>query len=211
MNSHLARELPARGSQTKSNGNFGVPAVHGGVQRAFHWSMAALVLVALGLGLWASFFVPGTPWRRGLLEIHKSLGFTVAILIAPRIAFRLFSSSPGDVEGAGWLARAAAGGAHFALYALMIIMPATGYLFSAAGGYSLPWFGLFQFPRLVAKNPGLAKLGQSWHGAGAWIAYAVISLHLAAVAWHYFYKRDDVLTRMAPSIRPRARPEPENA
>jgi cytochrome b561 len=79
---------------------------------------------------------------------------------------------------------------------MMIYMPITGYLFSAAGGYSLPWFGLFQWPRLLPKNADTANWGELLHDRGAWIVGGVVALHLVAVVWHQWIKRDEVLARM---------------
>ena len=69
-------------------------------------------------------------------------------------------------------------------------------MFSGAGGYSLPWFGLFQWPRLVPRDAALSHLGEMLHDRGAWVLGAVLALHLGAVAWHRFVKRDEVLSRM---------------
>jgi cytochrome b561 len=88
------------------------------------------------------------------------------------------------------------GGGHAALYALMIFMPVTGYMFSAAGGYSLPWFGLFQWPRLLPHQDNIVSWGERLHDGSAWVISGVILLHLAAVAFHQWVKRDEVLSRM---------------
>ena len=165
-------------------------------QRFFHWAMAAIILCAIALGLWASFLTPGTGFRRGLLEVHKSLGLTAAVLILPRIIYRLIASAPLADESAGWLSHTAAQAAHLCLYALMIVMPVSGYVSSAAGGYSLPWFGLFQFPRLLDKVPAVSRTGGMLHDWGAWVLYAVVATHLLAVIWHRFVRRDGVLARM---------------
>ncbi|WP_448954857.1 cytochrome b [Labrys neptuniae] len=170
-------------------------------QRFFHWAMAAIILVALGLGLWASFLEAGTPTRKFILEIHKSLGFTAALLLLPRLTFRLIWPVSTSSESENPAARLAAHAAHWTLYGLMVFMPVTGYMFSAAGGYSLPWFGLFQWPRLLGHDSAIAAAGEWLHDHGAWVLYAVVGLHLAAVCWHRFYKKDAVLSRM---LAPRA-------
>lgn len=174
--------------------------------RAFHWTMAAIILAAVALGFWASLLVPGTPLRKALLELHKSLGFTAAILILPRIAYRLLVEAPPPVEGTGPASHLAATAGHLLLYGLMIFMPITGYMFSAAGGYSLPWFGLFQWPRLLPLDRATASMGEWLHDRGAWLLYGVIALHLAAVAWHSLVRKDAVLARMLgrPAAAPRA-------
>jgi cytochrome b561 len=173
------------------------------MQRAFHWGMAAIILAALLIGLYCSYQAPGTPLRRWLLEWHKSLGMTALALIGLRIAYRLATPTPPYAERMGRLTHAAAHGAHLLLYALMLFMPLTGYLFSGAGGYSLPWFWLFQWPRLVPLDKAIARTGEALHLYGAYALYAVVSLHILAVLWHRLVLRDGVLARMWPG--PRAR------
>jgi cytochrome b561 len=171
------------------------------VQRTFHWTMAGIILLAMLLGLWASFLKPGTPLRVNLLEVHKSLGITAFLLALPRIAYRWLAKAPNKDGETGLLTRAAARSAHLSLYVMMLFMPLTGYVFSAAGGYSLPWFGLFHWPRLLAKDRSVSEAGEMLHDKGAWIIYAIVAVHLAAVAWHHFYRKDNVLSRMLPGPR----------
>jgi cytochrome b561 len=168
------------------------------VQRILHWSMAAIIMVAVAIGLYCSFLVPGTPTRKMLLDVHKSLGMTALVLALIRIGYRLLVSPPAYLEPLGRLTRAGASSAHLLLYGLMLFMPVTGYVFSAAGGYPLPWFGLFQWPRVLPADKALAHWGQMLHGWGAWAIYLVLALHVAAVVWHQWIRKDAVLARMMP-------------
>jgi cytochrome b561 len=163
--------------------------------RRLHWLTAALILIALPIGLCASFLVPGTPVRRALLEVHKSLGMTALVMLV---------SAPPYARPLGALVHLASRFAHLALYAIILIMPLTGYMFSAAGGYSLPWFGLFQWPRLLPLDTHIAHLGQMLHGWTAWVLYVLLAAHIGAVVWHRFVARDDVLARMWASPRARS-------
>lgn len=168
------------------------------LQRSLHWLMALIIFTAIGIGLYCSWLVPGTPERQALLEIHKSLGLTALTLVVVRILWRLAVGAPAYVRPLGRLTHLAAGTGHLALYTLMLLMPLSGYVFSAAGGRSLPWFGLFQWPNLLPKDPALAELGRFVHGWGATAIYVVLGLHLAAVLWHRFVLKDEVLARMLP-------------
>src|SRR4051812_13871256 len=107
------------------------------VQRILHWSMAAIIIVAVAIGLYCSFLVPGTPARKMLLDVHKSLGMTALALAFIRTGYRLLVSPPAYLEPLGRLTRAGASSAHLSLYGLMLFMPITGYMFSAAGLYVL--------------------------------------------------------------------------
>ncbi|GLS19996.1 cytochrome b [Labrys miyagiensis] len=167
-------------------------------QRLFHWLMAAIIFTAIGLGVWAAFLEPGTSPRREILDIHKSLGMTALVLVVLRLVYRLLAGEPLYRNAPPALTHLAARLAHLALYGLMFFMPLTGYLFSASGNYSLPWFGLFSWPRLLPLDKARALLGESLHYWGAWAIGAVLTLHVLAVAWHVLVRKDEVLERMLP-------------
>jgi cytochrome b561 len=126
---------------------------------------------------------------------------TVLCLVVLRIAWRLISGAPAYAEALGRLTHIAAQSAHFALYALMIAMPVSGYMESAGSGNRIPWFGLFTFPALLPKDASVKAAGGEAHYLLAWTIGFVLAAHLGAVVWHAAIKRDSVLTRMWPSYR----------
>jgi cytochrome b561 len=173
--------------------------------RTIHWLMAALIFVTLPLGVWASLLPGGNTARIQILFFHKSIGVTVLGLIALRIVWRLIVGAPAYAEPLGKLTHMASRAGHLALYALMIAMPVSGYLGSTAGGRAVSWFGLFELPRLVAKDRGLAVAASWAHLVFAWMLAFALAAHLGAVVWHAVIKRDSVLTRMWPSFGPASR------
>ena len=179
-------------------------AVHHPGLRLLHWLMAALIFVALPLGVWAS-ETPRGPQRSEILFFHKSIGMTVLFLAALRIVWRLVVGAPGYSEPLGKLTHAAAQAGHIALYALMLALPVSGYLSSNGAGAVVPWFGLFTFPHLLPKNETLRVAAGEAHYVFAWTIAFVLAAHLGAVVWHVAIKRDSVLTRMWPRYRPASR------
>jgi cytochrome b561 len=169
--------------------------------RTIHWLMAALIFVALPLGVSAA-LLPRGAMRIEILFFHKSIGVTVLGLIALRIVWRLIVGAPPYAEPLGKLTQVASRAGHLALYALMIAMPVSGYLGSNAGGRAVSWFGLFELPRLVYKDESLAAAAGWAHLVFAWMLAFVLAAHLGAVVWHAAIKRDSVLTRMWPTFRP---------
>lgn len=165
-------------------------------QRLLHWLMAIVIISALIIGLYCSYLSPGTPMRRALLDVHKSLGMTALILIAIRLPLRLSLGEPGYGQPLDTLNHYAARSAHILLYALMILMPIAGYTTSAAGGHDLPWFGLFQWPNLLPLNKALERTAAEIHEYGAYCLYVIVSVHILAALWHHFFRRDEVLKRM---------------
>ena len=169
-----------------------------GVQRALHWIMAALIFLAIAAGIGATFLAKGSPERAQTFMIHRSLGMTALVLVAFRVAYRLFRGAPPYAAPLGRLTGLAAHAAHFALYFLMIALPVSGYLLTSAAGRPVPWFGLFEWPSLAPQDKGLADSAAQAHFWLAWTIGAVLTLHLAAVIWHRYIKRDGVLARMWP-------------
>lgn len=171
-------------------------------QRLFHWTMAAIILAAIGLGVWSAYLPPGTSPRRELLDLHKSLGTTAAVLVVFRIAYRMVAGEPPYRRPLAPPIHLAARAGHLGLYGLMILMPATGYVYSAAGGFSLPWFGLFTWPRLVPLDKALSRQGYELHYVGAWLIAGFLAAHIGAVIWHHWILRDEVASRMIPQVSP---------
>src|SRR5262245_20962438 len=100
------------------------------VQRAFHWSMAAIIFVAITLGIWALYLERGSELKGSLLFVHKSLGLTILILVMARLVYRLAVGKPRYREPLHRFNQVGSKAAHFLLYALMILMPISGYVFT---------------------------------------------------------------------------------
>ncbi len=169
-----------------------------GAQRAFHWIIAALILLAIPLGVVATLLSAGASSRSELLFVHKSLGMTVLVLAAFRVVYRVIAGAPPYAQALGLLTRAASHTTHFALYILMIAMPVTGYINSVAGGHEAPWFGLFNWPVVVPQDRALAHWGARAHYWLAWTIGAFFLLHFAGVVWHVWIRRDQIFARMWP-------------
>ena len=178
-----------------------VAAYHPGL-RTLHWLMAALIFVALPLGVWASLLPRGGGTRIEILFFHKSIGMTVLGLIALRIVWRLIVGAPAYAEPLGRLTQAAARSGHLGLYALMIAMPVSGYLASTAAAGRFHGSGSFSFQTSWRRIRSLAVAAGRAHYVFAWTIAFVLAAHLGAVVWHAAIKRDSVLTRMWPSFRP---------
>jgi len=166
--------------------------------RRIHWATALLFIAAMLIGLYCGLQPAGTSPRRELLEIHKSLGVTLFLLALLRLVVRARTTAPAPSAAFGALVRALSQLNHWALYALLLVMPVTGYMFSSAGGYSLRYFWTFSWPRLFAGDKAIAHLGETTHDALAYLVYLVVGLHIAATLWHELVRKDETLARMWP-------------
>jgi cytochrome b561 len=166
--------------------------------QALHWITAALMFIVLPVA-WVMMNMPETAARRSLLfTLHKSIGLTIVMIVALRLAWR--AKHPAPPLGArlnGW-EKGTAIVSHWMLYVVLVGMPVSGYLLDATGGYPISYFGLFSVP-VLSKSPAFASAATWVHVAiGQWIVYSLILLHMAATVWHVSLRRDGVLDRMLP-------------
>jgi cytochrome b561 len=177
------------------------PLGWGWVTRALHWSMAALILVQLGLGLRMVAFTPDLAERFRLEQLHKSWGAVILGLVLVRIAWRLAAPGRPTLPGAPWEATAARAG-HVGLYGLMLALPLSGWVAASASptqdllGMQNMVFGLVALPD--PWSPGdtdLERLAGAVHLWGAILLALLVGLHVAAALRHGA-RRDGVLRRM---------------
>ena len=167
--------------------------------RALHWAMAAIIFLAIAIGVRVAYLPHDAPERGLWMMVHKSLGMAALVLVVPQVVDRLFVGAPAYAPPLSRPVSIASHAAHGLLYLLMIVMPVSGYVHSVAGGHEAPFFGLFAWPNLVGQDKALAGRTGDVHDALAWVIGAALALHLAAVVWHRFVKRDGVMARMWPS------------
>ena len=168
---------------------------YSGVAQLLHWVTAALLALMLPCVWVAENFPPGGV-RVFWYLMHESFGICIALLVVSRLAWRLSHPPPPGPRGDGPVLRALAGLNHGLLYAVLLVMPVTGYLM-AGNGQPVPVFGLFSLPGLP-KNDPLGVLGNRIHVAGQFAVYGLVVMHLAGVVWHVAIRRDGLLDRMLP-------------
>src|SRR5688572_22036249 len=117
---------------------------------AFHWTIFFLIAGGWSLGAYVS-ELPFSPQKLRYISWHKWIGVTIFLIAALRLAWRLGHPVPALLAMPHWQRRAA-GTVHVLLYALILVIPITGWLFSSASGVPTVYFGLVQLPDLLAKD-----------------------------------------------------------
>jgi cytochrome b561 len=173
----------------------------GPVSQALHWLVVLLVLMLAVVGLSLD-SLPKTPKYFWVFTMHKSIGITVLALVLARIGWRLYAGAPVPVPGTpAWQARVAAI-THFLLYALLLAMPLSGWLYDSASGLRpFRWFGLALVPRLAAPDEALADRALDAHEWLFWTLVVLVVVHTAAALYHHAFRNDATLSRMLPARR----------
>ena len=159
-----------------------------------HWTVGALVITALGMG-WIMTDMATSPLKLQVYSWHKWLGVTILALFFVRALWRLTHPAPALLPMPAWQRRAALL-LHGFLYAMLLVQPVTGWLFSNASGRPIVYLGLIPLPNLVGKDRALADTLKSVHSTGGLLIAIAVGLHLLATLKHHFIDRDDTLGRM---------------
>jgi len=165
-----------------------------------HWLSALLIVGGFTLGL----SMVGLPISRQKLEWyawHKWIGITVFLLTCVRLGWRVLHPVPSPVPMPAWQQRSATI-SHRVLYALLLLIPLSGWVYSSATGVQVVYLNLIPLPDLVAKDKPLAEVLRAVHVTLNFTLLALVCLHTAAALKHHFVDRDGVLTRMLPRTNP---------
>jgi cytochrome b561 len=180
-----------------------------------HWTIAALILIQIGLGWYMNHVVPDHSAAQARIEgLHISVGLTTLVLILARIGARLVYRAPPLPPGLRGWERGLVGATHALFYVLMLALPLTGWALVSAGPDPISIWGA-QWPRLpglgflaAPENRPLHHALQDTHTTYlVWIVLANLFLHVAGALKHQF-DGHPVLWRMAPFIRPAHGPRP---
>ncbi|HEX8012202.1 MAG TPA: cytochrome b [Casimicrobiaceae bacterium] len=169
---------------------------YSGAAIALHWLTAALIVANLLLGL-SMVPLPISPRKLQWYLWHKSIGISVFLLTWARLSWRWVHPPPPPVAMPDWQRRAARL-AHLLLYALLLLIPISGWLYSSATGVQVVYLGLLPLPDLVPKNKALAAVLKATHVTLNFTLFGLVCVHAAAALKHHFVDRDSVLTRMLP-------------
>ena len=131
-----------------------------------------------------------------MFVFHRSLGVTIFAVVVLRLAWRSTHPPPPLPRVAPRFTELISQLTHWLLYALLLLMPVTGYL-QSADGRPVSYFGLLNLPALP-KDKALGDIANVLHLLGQWGLYAVVGLHVGATVWHVAIRRDGLLDRMLP-------------
>lgn len=172
----------------------------------FHWTIAVLIVVNVAM-IWLIGYFP-EDWGRPTINLHKSIGLTVLGLAAMRIVWRVTHAPPPPPPDQKRWEITASHLAHFALYAIIVGLPLSGYMhdsaFKLAGDFPLTLFGLVEVPRIGwimdTAQPDKERLHEvffGWHETFAFALYGLFVVHVGGALKHQWLDKQRELQRMA--------------
>ncbi len=167
---------------------------------ALHWIVAIMMITLLTTGVVMSEFELFAiyPW-------HKSFGVLIILFAVLRIVWRIKNGWPTHAGNYTNIEKTIATVMHWVLILGTVLMPISGFMMSAMGGYGVHFFGI----ELVANNPdpsdpskviplnaGLAQIAHAMHSWGGYLLIAAVALHVVGALKHHIISKDGTLRRM---------------
>jgi cytochrome b561 len=174
----------------------------GTVSRLFHWVTVLLVAVMIPVGLVMTQDVPRSV-ADPLFILHKGLGPVVLVVVLARLGWRAFHPAPPlPASVPEWQARTAHL-VHGALYFFLILQAVSGYVRVTTGGFPIEALNALGIPPLLPKAERVGEIASSVHAASAFCLIGLITVHVAAAAYHGIVRRDGVFSLMWPPVAPK--------
>lgn len=162
---------------------------------AFHWCMFVLVVIVGTLGLLHDDWPDAT--QAFWINIHALVGLLLWCVLIARLWWRANHKPPALPGDVGALSQRLSGPVHWALYALLFVIPIIGVVTFVYHGRAFD-FGLFKIDPGIKKNRAIFHPTEDIHGYLAYALFGLAALHALAALWHRFIRRDGVLARMWP-------------
>jgi cytochrome b561 len=162
-----------------------------------HWVIAVLVLGQIFFGWYLGDVPRGSAARGGLVNLHKSIGLTLWLLVWIRLGWRWRHAPPPAAASTPPWQKLAAALVHGALYACLLLAPLAGYIASNFSKYGVTVFGVWKLAPWGRDDKQLYDLFRGLHGILAWTLAVLVALHVAAAIYHAV-RRDGVVARMLP-------------
>ncbi len=159
-----------------------------------HWILAIMVAGGLFMGGNVLSEIPNSdPEKLFALRMHMSMGIIILVLTLVRLAVRFKTAKPAHADIGNALLNKMGVLAHYLLYALVILMAASGIGISLLAG----------LPDIVFGGSGAALPAsfddlppRAAHGVIATILLLTIAAHVMAALYHQFIRKDGLFGRM---------------
>lgn len=165
------------------------------VARTLHWLTLLLLVGSFTLAI-SMVNMPFSPQKLEFYSWHKWVGVTIFLVVLLRLGWRLANPVPRQPPDTPRWQQRLAGLSHAALYAILIVMPITGWIMSSALNLPVVYLGVVHIPSPFGVDRALGETMKVVHLSLAVTLLVLVTIHALAALYHHFVLRDDVLRRM---------------
>ncbi len=171
--------------------------VYGTWSRYLHWSIAIIFLELIPMGIYMS-MIPDDAWyRHTYFVVHKTLGFTLLLLVVLRIVWNYVNPRPALSTSLKPWEKQSAQIVHGLLYFILLALPLSGYLMSSFADKPMALFA-WDIPSMLVPDDNLKRLFGFLHKIFLpYFCYLILGLHIVGALKHQLIdKHEYALKRM---------------
>jgi len=132
--------------------------------------------------------------RAFYFNLHKSIGLTILMLVLLRMYWRFTHRPPAFLSSMKLWEKRLATAIHHSFYLLMVLIPLTGIIMSAASKYGIKWFGIKVIPGFDDK--AVRDLFYEFHEIFGLLLLFLLIFHILGAIKHSLIDKDGTLRRM---------------
>ncbi|WP_439580473.1 cytochrome b [Elioraea sp.] len=178
---------------------------YGSVTKTLHWVVVALFAAQYASALTMTRMGDGVRAaglsRDDLYNWHKTLGLVALAVAIGRLAARHVGELPEWAPSLSPAERHFVHRAEQVLYAAMLIMPVSGFVYVMAGDYGVAFAGVVELANPIGRSETLAAVARVVHIGAAIVLAAALAGHVGLVLRHTLVRRDGLVWRMLPARR----------
>ena len=182
---------------------------YGSIAKWFHWGTAILLVISYCTIYYREWFADSDLKNSIAIQLHFSVGITLLGIILMRIVWRLLNKTPNQATHSVKHQHLVKIG-HIALYAVILIMPISGYL--SLGNYltcnngNINYFFISELtflksPAICIKFSSILEFLEEpadiVHSiTGEWLVTALVFGHILLVLYYQFVRKENILKKM---------------
>src|SRR5438105_7814219 len=143
--------------------------------RLLHWTLAAMVLTMLCIGVT---MVASVANYQVLVSIHRPLGIAILILVVVRFVNRQLTRLPPFPDTMSRAERLAATASELTMYGLMFVLPLVGWGMLSAANYPIVLYGSLHVPFILPHNAMLYAVLRKAHTILSYLFFLTFLAHL---------------------------------
>ena len=163
--------------------------------KLLHWLIAGHMSGLIVSGWWIVDLSFYSSWYYSAPALHKSFG-AVVFLMGLLLLISKFRKRPPPLESHTKLEKLASKFAHLLLFASLITIPVSGYIFTTFTGQNVSIFNTFDIPAVLVTSEKIRDLAIQFHIYASYGIAVVVFVHAGGALKHHLLDKDRTLRRM---------------
>ena len=163
--------------------------------KRLHWLIAGHMSGLIVSGWWIVDLSFYSSWYYSAPALHKSSGAMV-FLMGLLVLINKFRKRPRPLESHTKLEKIASKFAHLLLFASLITIPVSGYIFTTFTGQNVSIFNTFDISAVLVTSEKIRDLAIQFHIYASYGIAVVVFVHSGGALKHHLLDKDRTLRRM---------------